>query len=67
MKKYNFELATGEGQSQCQKCGVICWDCFMYKVKEFDNRRVCDECKKHMENNTEHLITIQWTNFTPKY
>lgn len=39
----------------------------MYIVKEFDNHRVCNECKKHMENNTEHLIKINWKGFKPKY
>lgn len=67
MSKYTFEKANGNGQSQCQKCGIVEWDCFMYKVKEFDDHRVCAECKKHMENNTEHLIKIQWRGFTPKY
>lgn len=67
MSKYTFEKTNGNGQSQCQKCGTIEWDCFMYKVKEFDNHRVCGDCKKHMENNTEHLIKIKWKGFKPKY
>ena len=67
MNKYTFKKATGEGQSQCQKCGIVGWDCSMYEVKEFDNHRVCDVCKKHMENNTEHLIEIKWSGFKPKY
>lgn len=67
MTKYTFEKANGNGMSQCQKCGVIEWDCFAYKVKEFNNKRVCAECKKHMENGTEHLIEIKWMDFTPKY
>lgn len=67
MSKYTFEKANGNGMSQCQKCGVIEWDCFAYKVKEFNNKRVCAECKKHMENGTEHLIEIKWNNFKPKY
>lgn len=67
MSKYTFEKANGNGQSQCQKCGIVSWDCFMYKVKEFDNKRVCTDCKKHMENNTEHLIEIKWNGFEPKY
>ena len=46
MNKYTFEEANGNGLSQCQKCGIIEWDCFMYKVKEFDNKRVCYDCKK---------------------
>ena len=67
MNKYTFEKAKGNGSSQCQKCGLVSWDCFMYKVKEFDDYRVCDECKKHMENGTEHLIKIRWRDFTPQY
>lgn len=67
MSNYTFKKATGEGLSQCQKCGVICWDCFMFKVKEFDNHRVCAECKRHMENNTERLIKINRIGFKPKY
>lgn len=67
MNKYTFIKANGNGLSQCQKCGIVSWDCFMYKVKEFDDRRVCDECKKHMENGTEDLIKIRWKNFVPKY
>ena len=67
MNKYTFEKANGNGQSQCQKCGAIEWDCFMYKVKEFDDKRVCVECKKHMENNTENLIEIKWRGFVPKF
>ena len=67
MNKYTFEKANGEGHSQCQKCGIVSWDCFMYQVKEFDNHRVCSDCKKHMENNTEHLIEIKWRCFKPKY
>lgn len=45
MSKYTFEKANGEGLSQCQKCDIVSWDCFMYKVKEFDNHRVCNDCK----------------------
>lgn len=67
MNKYTFEKANGNGQSQCQKCGAVEWDCFMYKVKEFDDKRVCAECKKHMENNTENLIEIKWRGFVPKF
>lgn len=67
MNKYTFIKANGEGQSQCQKCGSVGWDCSMYMVKEFDNHRVCSECKKHIENNTEHLIKIIWKGFKPKY
>lgn len=67
MSKYTFEKANGEGSLQCQKCDIVSRDCFMYKVKEFDNHRVCNDCKKHMENNTEHLIEIKWDGFEPKY
>ena len=66
MNKYTFEKANGNGQSQCQKCGIVEWDCFMYKVKEFDDKRVCCDCKKHMETNTENLIEIKWKGFVPK-
>lgn len=67
MNKYTFEKANGNGQSQCQKCGTVSWDCFTYKVKEFDDKRVCCDCKKHMENNTENLIEIKWRGFVPKF
>lgn len=67
MSKYTFEKANGEGHSQCQKCGSISWDCFMFKVKEFDNGRVCYGCKRLMEDNKEHLIIIKWKGFKPKY
>lgn len=65
--KYTFERATGEGHSQCVKCGTVCWDVAFYKVKEYDNHRVCVDCKKHMENGTEELIKIKWKGFKPKY
>lgn len=65
MNKYIFEKSNGEGLSQCQKCGIVTWDSFTYKVKNFDDRRVCDDCKKHMENGTENEIKIRWRNFTP--
>lgn len=48
--KYTFEKATGNGQSKCIKCGTISWDCFMYKVKEFNDNRVCLDCKKLLES-----------------
>lgn len=48
MNKYTFERANGEGLSPCKICGTVTWDCFMYKVKEFGNRRVCDKCKKDL-------------------
>ena len=67
MSRYTFTQANGNGQSQCQKCGAINWDIFMWKVKEFDNHRVCSNCKKHMENGTEEQITLLWIGFTPKY
>ena len=67
MNNYTFKKATGEGLSQCQKCGTVSWDCSMFAVKEFDNHRVCEQCKKHMENNTEHLIKINWIGFKPNF
>lgn len=67
MSKYTFKRANGHGQSQCQKCYAIDWDYFMYKVKEFDDKRVCEDCKNHMENGTEDQIKIRWRYITPKY
>ena len=67
MSKFTFIKTNGEGLSQCQKCGIVGWDWNMYQVKEFDDKRVCYECKQHIENNTEHLITIKWKGFKPKY
>ena len=43
---YTFERANGNGQSKCLRCGLIGWDCMMYKVKEIDDHRVCSSCKK---------------------
>lgn len=43
---YTFESANGNGQSKCIRCGQICWDSMMYKVKEIDDHRVCSSCKK---------------------
>ena len=51
--KYTFEKANGNGHSKCIKCGVISWDCFMHKVKELDERRVCSACKKLLESEGE--------------
>lgn len=67
MNNYTFEKANGNGLSQCQKCGTVTWDSFMYKVKELNDDRVCCECKKHIENDTEHLIEIKWKGFIPKF
>lgn len=36
MNNYTFKKATGEGLSQCQKCGIVGWHCSMFEVKEFD-------------------------------
>lgn len=65
--KYIFEQSNGNGQSQCSKCGIVEWDCFSYKVKNFDDKRVCNECKEHMENGTEDLIKIRWKGFKPRF
>lgn len=67
MNKYTFTKANGNGQSQCQKCGSIGWDSLMYKVKEFNDERVCENCKKHMEKGTENKIKICWRGFKPKF
>lgn len=65
MNKYTFEKANGNGLSKCQKCGIIGWDSFMYKVKEFNDCRVCDDCKIHMENGTENEIKNRWSGIAP--
>lgn len=49
MKELTFEKANGNGQSRCIICKVIAWDCFMYKVKELKDKRVCGPCKKAYE------------------
>ena len=72
MNKYTFIKANGNGLSQCQKCGVVSWDCFMYKVKEFDERtkrikyKKCPECHGEGKRYVTTCITLRQGNFQRK-
>lgn len=61
--KYTLERANGNGQSACIICGTVNWDSFMYKVKEFNDKRVCFDCKKLLENDYGFLLEYKFDYF----
>lgn len=64
MNKYIFELANGNGHSSCRFCGVTSWDCFMWKITNFENIRACDECKIRLEH-SQKMASIMCKDYSP--